>query len=817
VKVRKFLFKTMLALCSLGSIVLVVGVCIFLTSLYQYSQDLPDHKKLKEYEPSIMTRLYGGDGTLIGEYASEKRIYIPIYAIPPKVIYSFLAAEDKNFYSHKGVDFYGILRAAVNNIDNIRNGRRLEGASTITQQVAKNFLLTNEVSLDRKIKEALLAFRIEDAFSKDHILSLYLNQIYLGNRSYGVAAAALNYFDKSLDELDLEEAALLAALPKAPSSFDPYRNPTRALERRNWVLSRLHSDGRITESQMKLAQAKPITLTRPNRNSFVDARYFSEEVRRELVDKYGDDIIYLGGLSVRTSLDPELQKYAIDALRDGLESYDRRTGYKGPVKKLESLDNWKEALEHVDRPTNTKDTWDLAVVTSSNWESLKIGFADGRTGVIPLAKLGWARKAVSDPDHYMQDVRAASEVAPVGAVILVEKDPEAEEDGYLLRQQVRVQGGIVVLDPHTGRVLAMQGGYEADISGFNRVTQAKRQPGSAFKPFVYLAGLDDGFTPANLILDAPFVMDQGPGLPKWRPSNYTKEFYGPTPLRVGVEKSRNLMTVRLAYHVGMEKIAGYARKFGIDKNMKETLAMALGAGETTLIDLTSAYAVLVNGGKKVTPTFIDRIQNREGGTIYKTKYVECISCSDLQDWYHQDTPMIKDNRLQISDPRTSYQVVSMLEGVVQRGTARRLRSLNRPLAGKTGTTNDSRDAWFIGFSPDLVVGVYVGYDQPKTLGRKQTGSNVAAPIFGSFMEKALADKPKTPFRVPDGLERVRVNAETGRIARSGDKRTIWEVFLPGTEPTSQQYLLDKSGLNLVVGDDPSGAKSSTTIGTGGLY
>lgn len=807
----------MLALCSLGSIVLIVGVCVFLTSLYQYSQDLPDHKKLKEYEPSIMTRLYGGDGTLVGEYASEKRIYIPIYAIPPKVIYSFLSAEDKNFYSHKGVDFYGIMRAVVNNIDNIRKGRRLEGASTITQQVAKNFLLTNEVSLDRKIKEALLAFRIEDAFSKDHILALYLNQIYLGNRSYGVAAAALNYFDKSLDELELEEAALLASLPKAPSAFDPFRNPKRARQRRDWVLSRLYEDGRITHAQMTLAQAKPITLTRPNRNSFVDARYFSEEVRRELVDQYGKDIIYFGGLSVRTSLDPDLQKYAIDALREGLENYDRRTGYKGPVKVLKTLDQWQDALENIQKPANTRDEWEMAVVTSSNWEKLNIGFVDGREGFIPLKKLGWARKAVTSSDQYLQDVRAANEVTPVGSVILVEKDPEDQGKGYLLRQQVRVQGGIVALDPHTGRVLAMQGGYEADISGFNRVTQAKRQPGSAFKPFVYLAALDDGFTPANLVLDAPFVIDQGPGLPKWRPSNYTNEFYGPTPLRVGIEKSKNLMTVRLAYHIGMEKISDYAKKFGIDQDMPKALSMSLGAGETTLIDLTSAYAVLVNGGKKVTPTFIDRIQNREGETIYKKAQFKCMGCTELEEWEDQSMPLIKDMRQQISDPRTSYQIVSMLEGVVQRGTARRLRSLNRPLAGKTGTTNDSRDAWFIGFSPDLVVGVYVGYDQPRTLGRKQTGSNVAAPIFGTFMKKALADKPKTPFRIPDGLERVRINADTGTAAKAGDERVIWETFLPGTAPTSQQYLLDKSGLNLMVGDDPTGSKSSTTIGTGGLY
>lgn len=815
-KSRHWFFKTVLALFSLGSIGLIAGVLVFILAFYHFGQDLPDYKKLKEYKPPIMTRLYGGDGTLIAEYASEKRIFIPIHAVPKHVIYAFLSAEDKNFFSHKGVDFYGVARAVVKNIENISSGRRLEGASTITQQVAKNFLLTNEVSFERKIKEAILAFRIEQSFTKQHILELYLNEIYLGNRSYGVAAAALNYFDKSLDELTIADAALLASLPKAPSAFDPFRNPERALERRNWVIERMYDDGRISKTQMQMAQAQGMDLTRFDRSEFVNARYFAEDIRRELVARYGDDVIYLGGLSVRTSLDPDLQTAAVDALRDGLEDYDRRHGYRGALGKIKDLDNWQEELAAFEIEDGYRPTWHRAVVLKATWDKLEIGFVDGTKGEIPLKNLGWARQSLSGGKYLGDEITGAHQVATKGDVIFALEDKD-NKGTYMLRQIPNVQGAIVALDPHTGRVLAMQGGYKADISGFNRATQAKRQPGSAFKPFVYIAALDEGFTPSNLVLDAPFVIDQGPGLPKWKPTNYSNEFYGPTPVRVGLEKSRNLMTVRLAYHVGMEKISSYAAKFGVDPNMPKHLSMSLGAGETTLMDIVSAYAVFVNGGKKITPTLIDRIQDRNGDTIYKKDERFCDQCNTLIDWTYQETPLLDDEREQIADPRTAYQMVSMLQGVVQRGTATKLNSLGRPLAGKTGTTNDAKDAWFIGFTPDLVAGVYVGFDEPRSLGRRETGSSAALPIFKQFMETALKDEPIVPFRVPSGVNMVRVNAKTGRPATSSDKDSIWEAFVPGTEPNNQQYILDKSGLNLVTGQDSTSVKDSAAIGTGGLY
>ncbi len=813
------LLKTLLALFSIGSVFLVIGVVVIIMAIYHYGQDLPEYSKLKDYKPPIMTRLYAGDGSLIAEYASEKRIFVPIHAIPKHVIYAFLSAEDKNYFSHKGIDFVGVLRATVNNVKNIQSGRRLEGASTITQQVAKNFLLTGVVSIERKVKEAILAFRIEKAFSKQHILELYLNEIFLGNRSYGVAAAALNYFDKSLDELTLDEAALLASLPKAPSRFDPFRNPERAIERRDWVLGRLAEDDRITSSQAELAQKQPITLKRPDRSKFVSARYFAEDVRRELIAEYGDDIIYLGGLSVRTSLDPELQNHAISALRKGLEAYDHRHGYRGKIDKVDDMSNWHAALKEMTRPENMPSDWHMAVVLSARSSHLEIGLKDGLKGRVALKDLAWARKSLKRGLYLGPEINGAHKVATKGDVVLVmrkeTKDDTASTD-YALKQIPNVEGALVAMDPHTGRILAMQGGYKAGVSGFNRVTQAKRQPGSAMKPFVYLAALDQGFTPSNLVLDAPFVIEQGYGLPKWRPANYSNEFYGPTPIRVGLEKSKNLMTVRLAYHLGMDVIADYAKRFGFDTNMQKTLAMSLGAGETTLLDLVSSYAILVNGGKRVQPNLIDRIQDRNGKTVYKKQNQACIDCTDLVEFEGQDPNPIEDKRLQVSDPRTSYQIVSMLEGVVQRGTATRLKKLNRPLAGKTGTTNNSKDAWFIGFSPDLVVGVFVGFDEPRTLGKRETGSSTAAPIFGDFMEKALKGKPIIPFRMPDGLQLVRVNPKTGRPTKSGEV-AIWESFLPGTEPNNQQYILDKSGLNLMVGNDPNSAKGSAVIGTGGLY
>ena len=763
-------------------------------ALHHYGRGLPDYKQLADYEPPMVTRIHAGDGRLMTEYATEKRVYVPIQAIPKRVENAFLSAEDKNFYQHPGVDFVSLLRAVVTNVANIGQGRRLVGASTITQQVAKNFLLTNEVSYERKIKEALLAFRIERTFSKERILDLYLNEIYLGGGSYGVAAAALNYFNKPLDQLTIAEAAYLAALPKAPNNYHPVRKHAAAVARRNWVIGRLLEDGKVTPEEAETAKSSPLEIQRRDVTEVVDADFFSEEVRRELVELYGSDQLYQGGLSVRTTLDPRLQRIADRVLREGLLAYDRRHGWRGPVKQIDmEAADWRETFAAIKAPAGS-GSWGLAAVLEVTGKSVSIELVDGTAGTIPMSELTWARKWLKN-QRFGAKPKTPSEVLAVGDVVLVEP-VEADEKGeayeagtFGLRQLPQVDGALVALDPHTGRVLAMSGGFSYEQSQFNRATQAKRQPGSAFKPFVYLAGLDSGYTPATLILDAPFVIDQGPGLGKWKPGNYTKKFYGPTRMRVGIEKSRNLMTVRLAQTIGMEKVADYAKRMGVDDNLQKVLSMSLGAGETTLMQMTTAYAMLVNGGKRITPSLIDRIQDRNGATIYRHDLRLCDACAaDFQP--RGRIPELEDDREQIADPRSAYQVVSMLQGVVERGTGRKIKAVGKPLGGKTGTTNDYMDAWFVGFSPDLAVGIFTGFDNPRTLGRSEGGSAVAAPVFRDFMAEALKDQPAIPFRIPPGIRIVRLNAETGQLARPGDQKVMLEAFKPGNVPTGQQVLID---------------------------
>lgn len=797
----RWLWNTIIALTSLGFLGIIAGIFLIVFVISYYSQDLPDHTELKNYEPPIVTRIYAGDGRLMAEYAQERRIFVPYPFIPEKVVQAFTAAEDKNFFEHEGVDAYAIARAMVTNLKNAGTDRRKIGGSTITQQVAKNFLLTNERSYERKIREAILATRIEKALPKEKIMELYLNEIFLGQRAYGVAAAALTYFNKALDELTYAEAAYLAALPKAPNNYHPIRNRESALSRRNWVLDRMAEDGHITESQADLAKATPLQMIAPENEERVSAPYFSEEIRRILDEKYGPDALYKGGLAVRTTVDPVMQEIAQTVLRDGLTAYDKRHGYRGPVAQFDSMNDWAAKLDDIQRQKGMLDGWKLAVVLDAGSSKAQIGFADKSKANLLLAGLQWARECQQDCYALGPEITSASQVVKTGDVIMV----ELVDDAYVLRQVPAVQGAIMVMDPHTGRVLAMQGGWDYNDSVFNRATQAYRQPGSAFKPFVYLPALDQGFTPATRVLDAPFVIEQNPGTGDyWRPSNYSGEFYGPTPIRVGIEKSRNLMTVRLADHIGMEKVVEYATRFGIADQMKPYLSYALGAGETTLLRLTTAYAMLVNGGKKIEPTFMDRIQDRYGETIFAHDTRPCMNCGDLIRWDGQKTPEVTDNRPQVADPRTVYQIVSILEGVVQRGTARRLAELNRPMGGKTGTTNESKDTWFMGFTPDLVVGVFVGFDEPKSLGKRETGSSVAAPIFKDFMEVALKDVPPVPFRRPSGIKQVRINAATGRAAMPGDENVIWESFVTGTEPNIDDYVLDTnviSGGGLV---DPYG-------------
>ena len=787
-----------------------------LYAFYHYGRGLPEYSQLADYEPPTVTRVHAGDGRLLAEYATEKRVYVPVTAIPLRVRNSFLSAEDKNFYSHPGVDFLSVVRAIVTNIANYGTSRRPVGASTITQQVAKNFLLTNEVSYERKIKEAILAFRIEQAFTKDTILELYLNEIYLGLGSYGVAAAALNYFNKSLDELTIAEAAYLAALPKAPNNYHPVRRYDAAVARRNWVIGRMLEDGHVDAAEAEAARAEPLVVRKRDATQVVRADYFAEEVRRELARLYGDDNLYKGGLSVRTTLDPRLQAIADRALREGLMAYDRRHGWRGPLAQIDvgpEADVQTALQDRVARPVGIDESWQIAAVMETDAKQAAVVLADGGTGRIPMEELKWARPW-KENQRFGVAPKKPSDVLKAGDVVLVEPVAENaegepyEEGTFTLRQIPDVNGGIVALDPHTGRVLAMAGGYSYARSEFNRVVQARRQPGSAFKPFVYLAGLDSGFTPATLILDAPFVLDQGAGLGKWKPANYTRKFYGPTPMRVGIEKSRNLMTVRLAQTVGMDKIVDYARRFGIMDNMDPMLSMSLGAGETSLMRVTTAYAMLVNGGRRISPTLIDRVQDRHGRTIYRHDLRECAVCT-AEGWSGQATPQLPDDREQVANPASAYQVVGMLQGVVQRGTGRRIAELGIPLAGKTGTSNDNVDTWFVGFSPDLAVGVFVGFDEPRTLGAKDTGSNVAAPLFKSFMAEALADQPAIPFRIPPGIRLVRMNAETGQLARPGDRRVFLEAFQPGTEPSGRQVVLD-GGYNPSTG-------STAASGTGGLY
>jgi len=804
-RVIKFVVKLLFGL-AMGGVLVVVGVAAL--GIWYFGRDLPDYQQLAEYQPVIVTRVHAGDGRLLAEYATEKRIFVPVSEMPPLVIHAFLAAEDRNFYSHIGIDPLAMLRAAVTDVMRVSAKRRPVGASTITQQVAKNFLVGAELSYQRKIKEALVALKMEKALSKDRILELYLNEIYLGGGAYGVAAAALNYFDKSLDQLSVEEAAFLAALPKAPNNYNPQRYPEAAKARRDWVVERMLDAGFITAEQAEKALHMPLQLRHRDDTEVVTASYFAEEVRRELLQRYGEKALYQSGLSVRTSLDPKLQVIADQSLRSGLVTYDRRHGYRGPVAHVDTAGDWRTRLVTVAPPAGAAEArWKLAVVLAATNDGVSIGVADGTKGAIPFEEMRWARKVLGE-EQLGPVPRQPTDVLKPGDVVLVEAlaNQSGKEALFTLRQIPEVSGALVAIDPHTGRVLAITGGFSYEMSQFNRATQAVRQTGSAIKPFVYMAALDHGYTPSTVVLDAPITIDQGPGLPKWKPGNYERKFFGPQTLRVGLEHSHDLMTVRMGAAVGLDAVAKDVEAFGIMDHMPRQYSMLIGATETTPLKLTAAYAMLVNGGKKIAPTLIDRIQDRNGITIYRADGRQCDECENVE-WKGQAPPELEDNRPQIADPRTAYQIVSMLQGVVDRGTGHVIASLNRPLAGKTGTTNASNDTWFVGFSPDLAVGVFVGYDQPKGLGRHETGGTVAAPIFRDFMAAALKDQPAIPFRIPPGIELVRVNVETGQLAKAGDKQVIYEAFKPGSEPTGEGPVAVVTG---GLGDDEDAASMAVS-------
>ena len=739
--------------------ILGIGLIFTFSTLWYFSSDLPDYKILANYKPPISSRVHSGEGSLIAEYALQKRLFIPYDSIPKKVVYSFLSAEDKNFFSHPGIDAKSITRAIIKNLKNIFSDKRLEGASTITQQVAKNFLLTNEVSIKRKIKEAILAFRIERAYSKERIMELYLNQIYLGEGTYGIAAASLEYFNKAVNELNYEEAALLAALPKAPSKYNPYKSMKRAKIRRDLVLKNLYQNSYIDEKQYEILKKKSIKTKKRKIKLLEEANFYTEEVRRIISNNYGYDNLYKGGLSIRTPLNSKYQIEALKALRKGLEEYDRRHGWRGPLKNL-PRDDWNKYKEEFipDKSLN----WKLAKVIGVDKLSLKIELEDKEIGFIDFKNVSWTRK------------KSFEDFLSLNDIIYVKKK---KNNKWNLKQLPKVNGSIVAMDPYTGRVLAMVGGFSYKLSEFNRATQAQRQPGSAFKPFVYAAALENGFTPSTLILDAPFVMDQGEGLKTWKPENYGKKFYGPSTLRVGIEKSRNLMTVRVAQKVGFKKISEITNNLGIYNDVPELLSVSLGAAETTLLQITNAYCTFVNGGKKVNPIFIDRIQDRRGKTIFNADKRKCKGCKEIS-YLKEEVPSIEDNRQQIISSETAYQITSMMEGVIQRGTGRKLRDLNIPLAGKTGTTNKNMDAWFLGFTSKLVIGVYVGFDEPKTLGRYETGAKAALPIFKKFVKSVILKKEALPFRVPKNINLVVVDADTGLPSDSNTKKAIYESFKP---------------------------------------
>jgi penicillin-binding protein 1A len=820
----------------------LAGVALYV--IWDVSKDLPDYKQLAAYEPPVMTRMHASDGSLLAEYAEQRRLFVPIDQVPKKLIQAYLAAEDKTFYQHAGLDWRGIAAAGLRYVQIKIMGQHgtIVGASTITQQVAKNFLLSNEQTLTRKLKEALIVQRIESAFTKDQILELYLNEIFLGLNSYGIAAASLNYFGKSLDELSIDEMAYLAALPKGPNNYHPFRFTKRATERRNWVLQQMQENGYITDAEMKTAQAKPLAVSpRPFGAKLFAAEGFAEEVRRDLVALYGKEALGKGGYSVRTTLDPKLQIFARQSLARGLIDFDRKRGFRGPEKHVDlEGGDWAKFMEDM-KVSDDVAPWRLGIVTSVDDKAAQIGLqppklasgsmSDEReTGNIPVELMSWA-VAFVDGTKLGKPVTKASQILKVGDIVYVA--PSANVQQWHLVQIPDVEGALVAMDPHSGRVLAMVGGFSYSGSQFNRATQAMRQPGSSFKPVVYAAALDNGYTPSSVVLDAPLTIKLSNGK-TWQPKNYTEKFGGPSTLRRGIEQSRNTMTVRLADDLGMTKIADLAQRLGIYDQMPRHLANSLGASETTLLRMTTAYSMFANGGKKISATLIDRIQDRRGKTIFRHDKRDCSACEAGNYVDGMVEPEFIDVRDQVMSPYTAYQITSMLEGVVQRGTGKKVLVVGKPVAGKTGTSNDERDAWFVGYTPNMTVGVYVGYDNPKPMGKKRTGGELAAPIVADFMKLALKDQPAIPFHVPRAIELIPINAANGRRAIFGEEGTILEAFKPGDEPPANTRTIGQTadgspaavgkkgeGLVLVPASKKAGAAAAQPGGLteqgGGLY
>ena len=809
------------------ALVAAAGVALYIGNV---SKDLPDYEVLARYEPPVTTRVHASDGALMGEFAREQRLFLPIQALPARVKAAFLSAEDKSFYTHPGIDMMGLARAMITNVQNLGSGRRPVGASTITQQVAKNFLLDSSVTYDRKVREMILSFRIEQAYSKDRILELYLNEIYLGfvypgYGAYGIGAAALVYFDKSVNELTVSEAAYLAALPKGPTNYHPFRYTDRAIERRNWVIDQMVSNGYVEVEEGERAKAESLNVNPRRGGTYLFAgEYFTEEARRAIIARYGEDALYEGGLSIRTTLDPDLQLKARKALHNGLIRYDTLRSYRGPITHVEVDDDWGMAVGEVKRLSDVPE-WRVAIVLEASGEGVKVGLQPGRqtsgqlaeereTAFVSKANMTWALRYMSEGKRLRAD--SPAQVLKPGDVVYVEKTGSGDDAGWLLRQVPEVSGGMVAMDPHTGRVLAMVGGFSFSQSEFNRATQAYRQPGSAFKPILYAAALDNGYTPASVVMDGPITIRVGNQV--WEPKNYGGGFAGPSTLRAGIERSRNLMTVRLANDMGMNLVAEYAERFGVYDKMLPVLAMSLGSGETTVMRMVSAYAIMANGGKHITPSLIDRIQDRYGKTVFKHDQRQCEGCN-APAWDGQSEPQLIDNAEQVLDPMTAYQITSMMEGVVKRGTATSLAEIGHPMAAKTGTTNDARDVWTVGYTPDLVVGVYLGFDQPRSLGDGATGGGLAAPIFKEFMIDALKDKRPVEFRVPEGMRMISVDRKSGMRAAGGAPGSIVEAFKPGTGPADSYWVIGMDEFEAAERAREISPQASDAIssGSGGLY
>ncbi len=744
---------------------IVIGFFTIALTFFIYGKNLPNFDKLSYYQPRLVSKIFTSNGNFLEDYSNENRIFINYNEIPRELINCFLVSEDINFYNHFGVDFKGITRAFIKNMKNIFSDRRPEGASTITQQVAKNLLLTNELSYSRKIKEMILSLRMENVLSKERIMELYLNEIYLGNGSYGIASASLNYFNKSLSDLEVEEMALLAALPKAPSSYNPYKSPIKAMKRRNWVLKRLLDERFINVDMYSELLNKPIKLNRNKKILNKNASFFKEEVRRNLIAMYGEKNLYESGMTIMTTLDERIQLQAEESFRKGLKNFSKRQKWQGPIDNIKKESKMYETFFEYKKPTGLFGD-KLALVTKVENNFLEVLLQNKQKKLLRNNQL----EILKEERQNLQNL------FKVGDLIVLEF---SNNESFVLSQIPKVNGGMVVMDNQTGRVLAMVGGYDSS-SSFNRSTQAKRQLGSSFKPIVYITALENGYTPISKVLDAPFVVEDYSDKGVWRPTNYGDKFYGLSTLRLGIEKSRNLMTVRLSDQLGLEKIANLSKKLGVYEEFPSLISSSLGSLESTLQRITAAYATIANGGFKVKPNLIDVIYKSNGEVLFKADNRKCINCNvdiviknNPSEIKKVKTPEIKNNSMRIFSEESSYQMTSFLMGVIERGTAKNINNFNFQVAGKTGTTNNNQDAWFIGYNSEITVGVFVGYDVPKSLGRFETGSKVAAPIFNDFMKKIYLSRSPKPFSIPESIKFMNIDLFSGQPA---SEKFITEAF-----------------------------------------